>query len=195
MAALSGGLLVWQTIQGGGGRGIAPAEAVRLVNREKGVLVDVCEPAEYQKGHAVGARNIPLATLADAKGLPGNKTLPVVVLCASGARAGRAAAQLRKAGYEKAVAVAGGNAAWREANLPMESGLPGEKAERPEKGDKPRKSGKGGRNGKDAVKDADKAVVKTADEAADAPRLEAPVAPVAPVEVRPAANDGSADKA
>jgi len=142
MAALSGGLLVWQTIQGGAGRGVPPAEAVRLINREKGVLIDVCEPAEYEKGHAVGARNIPLATLAGAKGLPGNKTLPIVLLCASGARAGRAAAQLQKAGYEKAVAVAGGNAAWREANLPMESGAKGDKPEKVEKTEKKAKAAK-----------------------------------------------------
>lgn len=142
MAALSGSLLLWQTIQGGTGRGVPPAEAVRLINREKGVLIDVCEPAEYEKSHAVGARNIPLATLADAKGLPGNKTLPILLLCASGARAGRAAAQLQKAGYEKAVAVAGGNAAWREANLPMESGAKADKPEKAEKAEKKAKAAK-----------------------------------------------------
>ena len=38
----------------------------------------------------------------------------------SQARAARAAEQLRKAGYEKAVSVAGGTAAWREASLPIE---------------------------------------------------------------------------
>ena len=38
----------------------------------------------------------------------------------SGARAARAAAQLRKAGYEKASAVTGGLAAWREAGLPVD---------------------------------------------------------------------------
>jgi rhodanese-related sulfurtransferase len=41
-------------------------------------------------------------------------------MCPSGARAGRAAALLRKAGYEKAVAVSGGTNAWREASLPVE---------------------------------------------------------------------------
>ncbi len=167
MAALSGGLLVWQTIQGGVGRGVPPAEAVRLINREKGVLIDVCESAEYEKGHAVGARNIPLATLVDAKGLPGNKTLPILLLCASGARAGRAAAQLQKAGYEKAVAVAGGNAAWREANLPMESGAKGDKPEKVEKAEKTDKKAK---------------PAKAEAKALPAPAAEAPATPAAPVD-------------
>ena len=54
------------------------------------------------------------------KELPSNKALPLVVVCPTGARAGRAAALLRKAGHEKAVALAGGTAAWREANLPVD---------------------------------------------------------------------------
>ena len=89
---------------------VGTAEAVRLINREKGVLIDVCEPAEFAAGHAAGARNVPLGPLDGAKDLPTNKALPLVLMCATGARAGRAAALLRKAGYEKAVAVAGGTA-------------------------------------------------------------------------------------
>ena len=122
MAAASGGLLLFQAFQLKAGGGVVTSEAVRLINREKGVLIDVCEPAEFAAGHAVGARNIPLGTLDDAKGLPTNKALPLVLLCASGARAGRAAAQLRKAGYAGAVAVNGGLPAWREAGLPVDKG-------------------------------------------------------------------------
>ena len=68
----------------------------------------------------MGARNIPLGGLEGAKELPSNKTLPLLLICASGARANRAAAQMRKAGYEKAVAVSGGMSAWREAGLPVD---------------------------------------------------------------------------
>ena len=119
LAATSGGLLLWQTLQKGGS-GVGVAEAVRLINREKGVLIDVCEPSEFAAGHAVGARNIPLGSLSGSKDLPSNKALPLVLLCASGARAGRAAGLLRKAGYEKATVVNGGMKAWREAGLPVD---------------------------------------------------------------------------
>jgi len=120
VAFISGGMLVWPMVNKGGGGSVSPAEAVRLINREKAVLIDVSEPAEFAAGHAMGARNVPLGSLDNAKDLPGNKALPVIVMCASGARASRAAAQLRKAGYDKAVAVAGGNGAWRDASLPVE---------------------------------------------------------------------------
>jgi len=95
-------------------------EAVRLVNREKGVLIDVCEPAEFAAGHASGARNIPFGSVETSKDLPSNKTLPLVLVCQTGARAGRAAGMLRKAGYANVQVLAGGMKAWREANLPIE---------------------------------------------------------------------------
>ncbi len=120
MAVASGGLLLWQAIQKSAGDAVGTAEAVRLINREKGVLIDVCEPAEFAAGHAVGARNIPFGSLDGSKSLPSNKALPLVLICASGARANRAAGLLRKAGYDKAIAVAGGLPAWREAGLPVD---------------------------------------------------------------------------
>ena len=123
LAATSGGLLLLPMLRGGGGNGsVGTAEAVRLINREKGVLIDVAEPDEFASGHAAGARNIPLGQLDGHKLLPTNKTLPLLLMCPSGARAGRAAALLRKVGYEKATAVAGGTSAWREATLPIEKG-------------------------------------------------------------------------
>lgn len=121
MAVTSGALLLVPSLQRqGGGGSVSTAEAVRLINREKAVLIDVGEPGEFAAGHAVGARNVPLGQLDGAKELPSNKAIPVVILCPSGARASRAAAQLRKAGHEKALAVVGGNRAWRDAQLPLE---------------------------------------------------------------------------
>jgi rhodanese-related sulfurtransferase len=120
LAVASGAMLLRPSLAGFGGGKISAAEAVRLINREKGVLIDVCEPAEFAAGHPVGAKNVPLGSLDGAKGLPSNKTLPVIVTCASGARSSRAVGLLRKQGYEKAVALAGGNRAWSDASLPLE---------------------------------------------------------------------------
>jgi rhodanese-related sulfurtransferase len=123
-AFASGAGLLWQTFgPGAAGAGtISTAEAVRLINREKAVLIDVREAAEFAAGHAAGARSVPLSAIGAAavKGLPTNKTLPLVVLCASGTRAGKAAALLRQQGYQNVQPLAGGIAAWREANLPVE---------------------------------------------------------------------------
>ena len=120
-ALLSGGLLLWPLLMSGAqGAAVSPAEAVQLMNREKGVLIDVSEPEEFAKGHAVGSRNIPLGQIEGHKSLPSNKALPLVLVCPTGARAGRAAGMLRKLGYDRAQVLAGGLKAWREANLPVE---------------------------------------------------------------------------
>ena len=120
-AVVSGGMLLWPLLSAGTqGAAVSPAEAVQLVNREKGVLIDVSEPEEYAKSHAVGSRNIPFGQIEGHKSLPSNKALPIVLVCPTGARAGRAAGMLRKAGYEKAQVLAGGLKAWREASLPVE---------------------------------------------------------------------------
>jgi len=120
-AAVSGAALLWPVIgKKGGANSVSPAEAVTLINREKAVLVDVSEPAEFAAAHAKGSKNVPFGGLETSAALPKNKALPVIVVCPTGARAGRAAATLRKLGYEKAHALAGGLAAWREASLPTE---------------------------------------------------------------------------
>ena len=119
-AASSGGILLWQQLQQAGAGGITPATAVQLMNRERAVVVDVCSAEEFAAAHVAGAKHIPLAELATAKGLPGNKKLPIVVVCASGQRSAKAAAELRKLGHENVQSLAGGLKAWREANLPIE---------------------------------------------------------------------------
>ncbi len=119
-ALVSGGMLFWPMVMSGAQGGIGPAEAVQLINREKGVLIDVSEPEEFARAHAAGSRNIPFGQIETHKSLPSNKSLPLVLVCPSGARAGRAAGMLRKLGYQKAQALTGGLKAWRDANLPVE---------------------------------------------------------------------------
>jgi rhodanese-related sulfurtransferase len=120
-ALVSGGMLLAPLLQRGvGGAKLSPSEAVMLINREKAQLIDVSEPAEFAAAHAAGAKNVPLGNLESSSDLPKNKAVPIVVLCPSGARATRAVGILRKLGYENSKPLAGGLAAWREANLPVE---------------------------------------------------------------------------
>ena len=108
-AAASGGILLWQQIRSGGaGGGLTPTQAVQLINKQKAVVIDVCEPAEFAAAHVTGAKNIPLGQLAEGKGLPSNKAIPLVVVCAAGTRSARAVAQLKKMGYENAQSLSGG---------------------------------------------------------------------------------------
>lgn len=123
IAVASGSLLLWPVLQGAAMAGLDPAGAVQLINREKGVVIDVCEPAEFAAGHVGGAKNIPLGELeSKLAGAVKNKALPVILVCQSGARSARAVAIAKKLGYEQAQSLGGGLASWRAANLPVEKG-------------------------------------------------------------------------
>jgi rhodanese-related sulfurtransferase len=120
-ALVSGAMLAWPVLSAAGGAArVSAADAVQLINREKAVLIDVSEPAEYALGHALGARSVPLASLETSRDLPKNKALPLVVVCPTGTRAQRAVAVLKKLGFENTRVLAGGLNAWRAANLPVE---------------------------------------------------------------------------
>ena len=121
VAFASGAMLIWPVVQGATSGGLSAAGAVQLINREKAVLIDVCEAEEFAAGHAGGAKNIPLNQLEEK--LPGvvkNKSVPVIMVCQTGARSGRAVAMAKKLGYEQAQSLGGGLNAWRTANLPVE---------------------------------------------------------------------------
>ena len=122
IALASGGLLFWPVLKGATGGTLTPAGAVQLINREKAVVIDVCETGEFATGHVGGAKNIPLSQLEDK--LPGavkNKALPLILVCHSGARSNRAVAIAKKLGYEQSQSLNGGMTAWRAASLPVEN--------------------------------------------------------------------------
>jgi rhodanese-related sulfurtransferase len=122
LAIASGAMLLWPGVNAGAGQNAVGANAVvQLMNKEKAIVVDVCSADEYAKGHIVGAKNIPLDKLQDDLATQvKNKQLPVVLVCASGARSNRAVATAKKLGFERTYSLTGGMGAWREANLPVE---------------------------------------------------------------------------
>ena len=121
VALSSGSMLLWPAVQGATQTGLSPAGAVNLINREKAVVIDVCETEEFAAGHVGGAKNIPLNLLEEK--LPAavkNKALPLILVCQTGARSGRALAIAKKLGYENAQSLGGGLGAWKTASLPLE---------------------------------------------------------------------------
>jgi rhodanese-related sulfurtransferase len=86
-------------------------------------LLDVREPDEYrgELGHVAAAALVPLATLpAAARGLPRDR--PIVAICRSGGRSGRAAIELAALGFSRVASLRGGMTAWNARGLPIERG-------------------------------------------------------------------------
>ncbi len=120
IALSSGFFLLLPVMQGAATSGLSPTEAVQCMNREKGVVVDVCGRDEYAQGHIKGALNVPLDQLeANLGQAVKNKSTPLILSCASGMRSKRAQAIAQKLGYEKVHSLQGGLKAWKEANLPV----------------------------------------------------------------------------
>lgn len=121
VATSSGAMLLLPALQGAANAGLTPAGAVQLINREKAVVVDISDAAEFAAGHVGGAKHIPLKDLEEK--LPSmvkNKALPLILVCPRGARSGHAVAIAKKLGYENAQSLAGGLSAWQAASLPTD---------------------------------------------------------------------------
>ena len=109
-----------------GAKSINTMEAVRMMNKEDALVLDVRTQEEFAKAHISGATNIPLG-LIDARisDLHGSKSSPVIVVCQSGNRSMQAARALKKHGFENLFNMSGGMVSWQQANLPAISGTKG----------------------------------------------------------------------
>lgn len=77
----------------------------------KAQLIDVREPNEFEGGHILGARNIPLSQLKTRlREIRPDK--PVYLYCQSGLRSGRAASLLHRKGYKELSHLQGGFKKW-----------------------------------------------------------------------------------
>jgi rhodanese-related sulfurtransferase len=115
-----GGLLMgfFDLFKGPKVKRIGPAEARALVD-SGAQFIDVRHRQEFRSGHAIGAKNIALGMLPNQiKHLDSNR--PIVCICQSGMRSGRAAQLLTKHGFEEVYNVGGGSTAWHAAGMPWE---------------------------------------------------------------------------
>lgn len=121
LAVVSGGLLAWPAIaRGAGGKAVNTAAATQLINKRGAVVVDVRDSTEYAKGHLPQAKSAPLADLSSrAAGLAKDKAVPIIVVCQTGQRSGKAQAALKEAGFGEIYALEGGMTAWQQAGLPI----------------------------------------------------------------------------
>jgi glyoxylase-like metal-dependent hydrolase (beta-lactamase superfamily II)/rhodanese-related sulfurtransferase len=99
------------------------AEAVMQLELADIRLVDVREQDEYrgELGHIAGSQLVPLSTLQSAA-RTWSKQQPIVLICRSGGRSGRAALQLAAAGFERVASLQGGMSNWNARQLPVQRG-------------------------------------------------------------------------
>jgi rhodanese-related sulfurtransferase len=123
IAWTSGAMLLWSFF-GNRIRGIKEVDhigAMQLMNHKNALVLDVREQGEYDGGHILGSKLIPLGKLGARLGeLEKYRERPIVVVCRSGQRSASACALLGKQGFSQAFNLNGGVIAWQKASLPLE---------------------------------------------------------------------------
>ncbi len=95
-------------------------DAVRLINQDDALALDVREDKEFRDGHILNAVNIPLGLLEGRlKEIEQHKESPVIIYCRSGQRAAKAGAVLKRQGFTSIHKLNGGMMAWVDANMPV----------------------------------------------------------------------------
>ncbi|CAK0769296.1 phage shock protein E [Gammaproteobacteria bacterium] len=103
-----------------GYQGVGPLEATGLISHQNALVLDVREENEFKEGHVLNSIHIPAGKLSDrGKELEKHRERPVIVVCQSGNRSGRASSFLHKQGFSSIYNLDGGLVAWRSANLPL----------------------------------------------------------------------------
>lgn len=87
--------------------------------------VDVREPDELDGilGHIPGTERVPLRTV-EAAAARWPRDAELVLVCRSGGRSAKAAAQLARQGFTRVMNLSGGMLAWNEAGLPVKREAP-----------------------------------------------------------------------
>ncbi|OUS23414.1 rhodanese-like domain-containing protein [Thalassotalea sp. 42_200_T64] len=100
---------------------ISTQQLTLLVNRENGVIVDIRSEADFNKGHIIGSKQHSLEKINnnDLVALEKEKANPIIVVCAAGMSASKAANALAKAGFAQVNILKGGFSAWQSASLPV----------------------------------------------------------------------------
>jgi rhodanese-related sulfurtransferase len=99
-----------------------PTVTPKCVHNLKDVtLIDVRMQDEYvgELGHIEGARLTTLGPELETFLNSANKILPIIFICRSGARSGRATATALSLGFENVYNMEGGMLAWNSLSLPI----------------------------------------------------------------------------
>lgn len=106
-----------------GSKRLSPQEAVMLINRENANVIDLREADSYKNGHIVDSLNLPSSTFdAQIDRLNKFRNKPLILVHTQDSSAAAVVSKLNKAGFNSVFVLAGGLAAWKNANFPLVKG-------------------------------------------------------------------------
>ena len=102
-------------------RVITNPEAVRLMNDEEAVVIDLRPIDEFRRGHIINSVNLLPTEIKNQNvgKIEHYKGNPVIIVDINGVSSSTSAALLTKQGFEKVYVLKDGLTAWSGANLPL----------------------------------------------------------------------------
>lgn len=96
-------------------------DATLLMNKSEALVLDIRTPADFNKGHILGAKTLSQEQVnkAEFKSLEKFKSTPIIVVCAMGVSARKTATQLLKDGFTQVSILKGGMNTWTSEGLPI----------------------------------------------------------------------------
>ena len=103
-----------------GFKAVTPAEAVRFINKEDALVLDVRESNELAQGSIKGAKHLALSVLKQrVEELKEHTDKPIIAYCKAGNRSNEACEILKKNNFPNVMSLKGGIEAWKVDNLPV----------------------------------------------------------------------------
>jgi len=98
---------------------ITPPQAIRLINRDNAIVLDIRPNDAYRNGHIIDAQSVvPQEIRQSLKKLEKFKGRPIIIVSNASNESQKIAALLLKHGYN-AYSITGGMRAWSEAQMPL----------------------------------------------------------------------------
>ena len=99
---------------------LSPQQAIKIINQENGIFLDVRDFREFKDGHIVAAINIPFNKLLEQLSqIEKYKDQPIVVVCKMGHQSGAGCKQLKSEGFQRVFKMTGGMFEWENLQLPI----------------------------------------------------------------------------
>lgn len=104
-------------------KSVNASTAVKMMNSEDAVILDIRPNKEFKTGHITDAINIPATKIKESLNtLEKHKDSPIIVVCKAGINSGSTAKDLKKEGFTQVYKLQGGVSDWQASSLPLVKG-------------------------------------------------------------------------
>jgi rhodanese-related sulfurtransferase len=100
---------------------LSPQAAVHMINNESAIVIDLRDTDSFRSGHIIDAIRASVDDFNQQR-MDKYKDKPLIFVCPKGLQSAPLATKLKQEGFKQPMVLAGGIAAWQNAELPLIKG-------------------------------------------------------------------------